>query len=201
MRTLCRSGDHWQGREGVGAGGNVVMDRGVSGGRKNSWIGENKEFSFSSKILLPVDAGEKGKGGVEEGLEDVSGNRSLEELPELSQHKELQDLELHGSKVIQPSLNGDRGEGGGCSEVDPSTCIVMVELEIVVDKWGPLELQVLLNCIEHNRVFEDRGIEIMGAVKGKVVEADRNDGGDGSHVQEGLKWRPKVEGLICISWE
>jgi len=57
----------------------------------------------------------------------------------------------------------------------------------MVDKRGPLELWVLLDCVERDRVLEDRGIEVVGTVKGKTVQLDRNDGGDGSHVQEGLK--------------
>ena len=60
----------------------------------------------------------------------------------------------------------------------------MVEPDIMVDKRGPLELWVLLDRIECDRVFEDRGIKVMGAVKGKTVQMDRDDGGDGSHVQE-----------------
>jgi len=63
----------------------------------------------------------------------------------------------------------------------------MIELDIMVDKRGPLELRVLFDRVECDRVFEDRGIEVVGAVKGKTVQSDRNDGGDGSHVQEGLK--------------
>jgi len=60
----------------------------------------------------------------------------------------------------------------------------MVEPDIMVDKRGPLELWVLLDRIERDRVFEDHGIKVMGAVKGKTVQMDRDDGGDGSHVQE-----------------
>jgi len=72
----------------------------------------------------------------------------------------------------------------------------MIELDIIVDKRGPLELLVLLDCEKHDRIFEDHGIKVMGAVKGKVIEVDRDDGGDGSHVQKGFGWRPKGEGLI-----
>ena len=64
----------------------------------------------------------------------------------------------------------------------------MVEPDIVVDKRDPLELLVLFDRKESDQVFEDRSIEIVGAVKGKTVEVDGNDGGDGSHGQEGLKW-------------
>ena len=56
-------------------------------------------------------------------------------------------------------------------------CVVMIEPDIVMYKRGPVELLVLF----------DRGIEVMSAVEGKAVEADRVDGGDGSHVQEGLE--------------
>jgi len=72
----------------------------------------------------------------------------------------------------------------------------MIEPDIVVDKRGSLELLVLLDCEECNWIFKDRGIEIVGAVKRKVVETDGDDSGDGSHVQEGLKRRPKGEGLM-----
>jgi len=64
--------------------------------------------------------------------------------------------------------------------------VVMVEPDIVVDKRGPLELLVLFDCEECDQIFEDHSIEVMGAVKGKAVEADGNDGGGGSHVQEGF---------------
>jgi len=63
----------------------------------------------------------------------------------------------------------------------------MIEPDIMVDKRGPLELWVLFNCKEGNRVLEDCGIEVVGTVKGETVQADGNDGGDGSHVQEGLE--------------
>jgi len=72
----------------------------------------------------------------------------------------------------------------------------MVELDIMVDKQGPLELWVLLDCVERDRIFEDRSIEIMGAIKGKTVQTDGNDGGDGSHVQERFGRRSKMRGLI-----
>jgi len=72
----------------------------------------------------------------------------------------------------------------------------MIEMDIVVDKGGPFELLVLLDRKECDRVFKDRSIKIMGAIKRKAVKADRNDGGDGSHVQEGFGWQPKEEGLI-----
>ena len=74
--------------------------------------------------------------------------------------------------------------------------VVMIELDIMVDKRGPLELWVLLDRIERDRVFEDCGIEVVGAGKGKTIQADRNDGGDGSHVQEGFGRRLKMRGLI-----
>ena len=72
----------------------------------------------------------------------------------------------------------------------------MIEPEIVVDKRGPLELRVLFDRKECDWTFEDRGIEIVGAVERKTVQTHGNDGGDGSHVQEGFGQRPKGEGLI-----
>ena len=72
----------------------------------------------------------------------------------------------------------------------------MIEPDIVVDKRGPLELRVLFDRVKRNWVFEDRGIQIVSTVMGKTVQADGNDGGDGSHVQEGLKQRSKTRGLI-----
>jgi len=74
--------------------------------------------------------------------------------------------------------------------------VVMVELDIMVNKRGPLEFRVLFNCVEHNRVFEDRNIEVVETVKGKTVQMDGDVNGDGHHVQEGLGQRPKREGLI-----
>jgi len=72
----------------------------------------------------------------------------------------------------------------------------MIELDIMVDKGGPLELWILFDHEECDRVFEDHGIQVMGTSKGKTVQSNRNDGGDGSHVQEGFGWRSKTEGLI-----
>ena len=37
---------------------------------------------------------------VEEGLEELSENTLLKKPVELSQHEELQDLKLHGSKTV-----------------------------------------------------------------------------------------------------
>ena len=68
----------------------------------------------------------------------------------------------------------------------------MIEPDIVVDKRGPLELLVLFNRKECNWIFEDRGIEVVGPIEGKVIQTD----GNGSHVQEGFGRRPKKEGLI-----
>ena len=72
----------------------------------------------------------------------------------------------------------------------------MVEPDIMVDKWGPLEFQVLFDHVEHNRVFEDHGMEVVETVKGKTVQTNGDVNGDGRHVQEGLGQRPKREGLI-----
>jgi len=76
----------------------------------------------------------------------------------------------------------------------------MIEPDIMVDKRGPLELQVLFDRKERDQVFEDRGIEIVCAVKGKTFQTDGNHGGDGSHVQEGFGWQPKKE-RPYISWD
>jgi len=54
----------------------------------------------------------------------------------------------------------------------------------MVDKRGPLELRVLFDCIECDRILEDRGIKIVSPGKRKTIQADGNDGGDESHVQE-----------------
>jgi len=72
----------------------------------------------------------------------------------------------------------------------------MIELDIVVDKRGPLELWVLFNHIECDQVLEDHGIEVVDTVEGKAVQTNGNDGGDGSHVQEGFGRQSKTEGLI-----
>jgi len=172
------------------------MDSSVKGGRKNGGVGEDEELPFCGQVLSTVDFRKEDEGGTKEGLEEFSGDASLKELSELSQHEELQDLELHGGKTVRPSLYGDSREGGGSGEVDASMRVVMIEPDIVVDKWGPFELLVLFDCEECNRVFEDHSIEIMGAIEGKAIETNRDDGGDGSHVQEGFERRPKTEGLI-----
>jgi len=76
------------------------MDSGVRGGRHNGRVRKDEEFALRCQILLPVDVREESDGGVKEGLEEFSGDRSFEELPELSQHEELQDLEPHGGKTV-----------------------------------------------------------------------------------------------------
>jgi len=100
VRTLHRSGDCWRGSDGVGIGRDVLMDWEVSRGRKNGWVCENEELSLSSEVFLPVDFWEEDEGSAKEGLEEFSWDTSLKELPELSQHEELQDLELHGGKAV-----------------------------------------------------------------------------------------------------
>jgi len=72
----------------------------------------------------------------------------------------------------------------------------MIEPDIVVDKRGPLELRVLFNHIGCDWILEDRGIEVVDTIEGKVVQTNGNDGGDGSHVQEGFGRQSKTEGLI-----
>jgi len=72
----------------------------------------------------------------------------------------------------------------------------MIELDIVVDKRGALELMVLFDCVECDWAFEDHGIEVVDAVQRKAIETNRNDGGNGSHVQEGFGRRLNLEGLI-----
>jgi len=69
----------------------------------------------------------------------------------------------------------------------------MVEPDIMVDKRGPLELRVLLDREECDRIFEDRGIKVVDPVDRKTVKANRDDGGDGSHVQEWFGRRLKNE--------
>jgi len=60
----------------------------------------------------------------------------------------------------------------------------MVEPDIMVDKGGLLVRLVLLDRVESDGVLEDRGIEVVDAVERKAVQADGDDGRDGSHVQE-----------------
>jgi len=98
VRTLHWSGDRWWGRDGVGRG--VLMDVGVSGGRKNGWVSKDEDLPFYSQVLFSVDLWEEDEGSAKEGLEQVGWDASLKELPELSQHKELQDLEPHGGKMV-----------------------------------------------------------------------------------------------------
>ena len=62
----------------------------------------------------------------------------------------------------------------------------MVELDIMVDKRGPLEFWVLFDHVECNWVFKDRSIEVGETIKGKTVQTNGNVNGDGCHVQEGL---------------
>jgi len=194
VRALRRSVDRWWGRDGDDR--SVLMNTGIRGGRKNGWVREDKELPFFGQVFIPVDFGEEDEGSAKEGLEEVDGKASFKELSKLSQHEELQDLEPHGGKTVRPSLYGDSREGGGSGEVDLSTRVVMIEPDIVVDERGPFELLVSFDRKECDRVLEDRGIEVMGAVQRKVVGTNGDDGGDGSHVQEGLEWQPKWEGLI-----
>jgi len=67
----------------------------------------------------------------------------------------------------------------------------------MVDKRGPFELWVLLDCIERDRVFEDRSIEVVDPVQRETIKTNGDDSGDGgSHVQEAFGRRLKMEGLI-----
>ena len=75
-------------------------------------------------------------------------------------------------------------------------CVVMIELDIMVDKRGPFELRVLFDRVECDWVLEDHGIEIVDTVKGETIQTDGNDDGDGSHVQEQFGRRSKRRGLI-----
>jgi len=43
--------------------------------------------------------------------------------------------------------------------------IVMIEPDIMVDKRGPLEFWVLLDCKERDWVFEDRGVRAGGSLR------------------------------------
>jgi len=106
------------------------MDRRVSGGRNNGRICEGEEFALLCQILCPIEVGEEEEGSAKEELEELGGEALLKELPELSQHEELQDLELHGSKTVRPSLQGDSREGGAGGEINPCLRIVMVEPDV-----------------------------------------------------------------------
>jgi len=69
--------------------------------------------------------------------------------------------------------------------------VIMVEPDIIVDKWGCLELQVVFNREECDQTFESCSIKVMDTLEREAVQIDRDNGGDGSHVQEGFGWRPK----------
>ena len=60
----------------------------------------------------------------------------------------------------------------------------MVELDIIVDKWGCLKLLVVFDREEHDWTLKDCGIEVVGASEEKVILMGRDNGGDGNHVQE-----------------
>jgi len=76
------------------------MDIGVRGGRKNGWVCEDEDLSFFGQVLCPIGLRKEGEGSVKEGLEEIGEDTSLKELSELNQHEELQDLELHGGKMV-----------------------------------------------------------------------------------------------------
>ena len=74
--------------------------------------------------------------------------------------------------------------------------VVMIEPDIMVDKRGRPELQVLFDSEECDRVLEDCGIEVVGSVQRKTVKTDGDMcGDDGSHVQEAFGRQLKMEGL------
>ena len=54
---------------------------------------------------------------------------------------------------------------------------------------------VVFDHDEHNWILEGHSIEGMDGGQGKAVQADRDDGADESHVQEGFGWQPK-EGIL-----
>jgi len=80
------------------SGNGEAIDSGVR--RKRN----SRDFRYMDNGLLEVylllKIGEEDESGPEEGLEEFSRNISLEEPAELSQQEELQDLELHASKMI-----------------------------------------------------------------------------------------------------
>jgi len=64
----------------------------------------------------------------------------------------------------------------------------MVKPDIIVYKQHGAEVFVGLDCNECDWVLEDCGLEGMGGAQGEAVQADRDVGGDESHVQEGFEW-------------
>jgi len=98
-RTLQQSGDHWH-RRGVSVGGSggESINTGT-GGRGSSRFSWAKDV-IRLKVGLPKRVGEEEEGGSKEGLEDGLRDTLFDELTELSQHKELQDLEPHRGKTV-----------------------------------------------------------------------------------------------------
>jgi len=92
-RTLCRSGD-------VGGDQGVCIIVGVRRGRAYGRVCESEELALCCQILIPVEGDKKEEGGAEEELEELMRDTSFKALSELSQHEELQDLELHCGKTV-----------------------------------------------------------------------------------------------------
>jgi len=75
--------------------------------------------------------------------------------------------------------------------------VVMVEPDIMVDKRGRPIFLIPLNSEERDRVFEDRGEEVVGPIQREAVETNGDEcGNGGSHVQETFGRRLKKGGLI-----
>ena len=64
----------------------------------------------------------------------------------------------------------------------------MVKPDVIVDKWSGVKFCIAFNYKECDQAFKDHSIGDMGGSKEKVVQADGNDDGDGSHVQEEFGW-------------
>jgi len=75
-------------------------------------------------------------------------------------------------------------------------CVIMVELDVIVNKWGCPEFWVILDHEERDWVLKDCGIQVVGPYEGESGELDGDDSGDGSHVQEALKHHQNNRGLI-----
>jgi len=195
VRTLWQSGDCRRGRGiSVGGDGGEVVDFGVRGGRNSGRVECVDPISLN--VSLSEEVGKEREDSLEEELEEGSGDTMFDELSELSQHKELQDLELHHSKTVQLSLHGESREDGSADKVDTRVHIIIIESDGVVDKWGCLKLRVILNCKECDWTLKDSGIQVVGPREREMRKADRDNGGDGSHVQEGFGRQPKRRGLI-----
>jgi len=72
----------------------------------------------------------------------------------------------------------------------------MEEADVVTDQGRFLEQKIGFDTDHGNRVVQDHGVQSMESVWWKAVQADRNDGDDGSHVQDVFGRRFKTRGLI-----